>query len=515
MNAMREQSRSVWMDVQVAPAAAPLSENTKIDVAIVGAGIAGLSIAYELTLRGRSVLVLDRGPIAGGMTSRTTAHLAPICDDSLAELLSMRGQELARGFQASQSAAVDRIEAIQRDLAIDCEFRRLDGILFLDPASAQSILDDEVSAAGAIDVEVERGSGLPLETLQDRPFLRYPDQATFHPLKYLRGLAEALQKNGARLHPFSAVEEISEDQSGVHLRLASGLTADASYAVVATNSPVHDLFALHTKQAPYRTYAMAFEIERGTLADALYWDTEDPYHYVRLTSGADGKDVVIVGGEDHKTGQADDAPARFAALESWIRTLLPDLGPELHRWSGQVMDTLDYGAFIGRESQRERVFVTTGDSGQGITHGVLASLIIPDLIDGKDNPFAAVYDPSRKPLKAATTFVTENSTLATNLAQYLMPGELASVDELEAGQGAIIRDGLTKIAAYRAEDGTLYQRSAVCSHLGCHLQWNSLERCWDCPCHGSHFAPDGSVLNGPAIMPLAEVGSGQHANAAE
>lgn len=505
MNAMREQSRSVWMDVDVAPDARPLSESARADVAVVGAGIAGLSLAYELSLRGHSVLVLDRGPIAGGMTARTTAHLAPICDDSLASLLSMRGPELARGFQASQSAAVDRIETIQRELAIDCEFRRLDGILFLAPGSDRSILDDEVSAAGEIGVVVERNEGLPLATLQATPCLRFPNQATFHPLKYLGGLASALQAKGVRLHPFSAVEEIAEDQEAVHLRLASGQTVDASFVAVATNSPIHDLFALHSKQAPYRSYAMGFEIERGALADALYWDTEEPYHYVRLTSGANGKDVLIVGGEDHKTGEADDAPARFAALDAWVRMLIPDLGPELHRWSGQVMETLDYNGFIGREAKRERTFVTTGDSGQGITHGVVASLIIPDLIDGRENAFAAVYDPARKPLKAAATFVSENSTVVTNLAEYLAPGELGSVDEIEPGRGAIVRDGPDKIAAYRAPDGTLYQRSAACTHLGCHLRWNSLEKCWDCPCHGSHFAPDGSVLNGPAIMPLGRV----------
>lgn len=170
------------------------------------------------------------------------------------------------------------------------------------------------------------------------------------------------------------------------------------------------------------------------------------------------------------------------------------------------MDTLDYCGFIGRDAQRKRIFVTTGDSGQGITHGVVASLLIPDLIEGKENPFSAVYDPARKPLKAAMRFVSENSTAVTNLAQYLAPGEVASVDEVQPGQGAIVRDGLSKIAAYRAEDGTLYQRAAACTHLGCHLKWNSLEKCWDCPCHGSHFSPDGSVLNGPAIAPLAHVG---------
>lgn len=513
MNAMREESRSVWMGVDVAPEATPLASGATADVVIVGAGIAGLSIAYELVLRGRSVLVLDRGAIAGGMTSRTTAHLAPICDDSLADLLSMRGQEAARGFQDSQSAAVDRIEAIQAELQIDCAFRRLDGLLFLDPESEPSVLDDEVEAAGEIGIAVERGTGLPLATLADRPYLRYPDQATFHPLKYLRGVCAELREKGARLHPFSPVEEITEDEGGVHVRLENGHVIDASFAVVATNSPIHDLFALHTKQAPYRTYAMGFEIERGALADALYWDTEDPYHYVRLTPGADGKDILIVGGEDHKTGEANDAPERFAALASWIRTLVPDLGPELYRWSGQVMDTLDYAGFIGREAGRDRIFVTTGDSGQGMTHGVVASLIIPDLIEGKPNAYESVYEPARKPVRAAMTFVSENSTAITNLAQYLAPGELASVDELQPGQGAIIRQGLTKIAAYRAPDGTLHQRSAVCTHLGCHLQWNAFETCWDCPCHGSHFAPDGSVLNGPAIAPLAQITPGQDGSA--
>lgn len=505
MNAKRERSRSVWMDVKVAPDARRLQADHAADVAVVGAGIAGLSIAYELAVRGLSVVVLDRGAIAGGMTSRTTAHLAPICDDSLSELLSMRGQELAKGFHASQSAAVDRIESIQKELQIDCEFRRLDGILFLDPESDQSVLDDEVSAAMDIGVTVERGKGLPLRTLDERPFLRYPAQATFHPLKYLRGVADALTKKGARLHANTAVIEVKEGDDHVELKLESGHTVTVGHAVIATNSPIHDLVALHTKQAPYRTYAMGFEIEAGKLNDALYWDTQDPYHYVRLTPGEDGKDILIVGGEDHKTGEADDADARFAALTSWIKTLVPDLGPERYRWSGQVMDTLDYCGFIGREAGSERVLVSTGDSGQGITHGVVAGLLIPDLILGRENDLTAVYDPNRKPLKAATTYVSENITAVKNFAEYLAPGELTSIDELKPGQGAIVRRGLSKIAAYRTEKGEVIEKLAVCTHLGCHLHWNSFEVCWDCPCHGSHFSPDGSVLNAPAIGPLSDV----------
>lgn len=237
MNAQRERSRSVWMDVEVAPTAEPLRSNHTADAAIVGSGIAGLSSAYELAARGLSVVVLDRGEIAGGMTSRTTAHLAPICDDSLSELLSMRGQGLAKGFQASQSAAVDRNEALQGELGVDCEFRRLAGILFLDPESVESVLDDEISAAKDIGVTVERGKGLPLRTLEDRPYLRYSDQATFYPLKYLRGVVEALAQKGARLHPNSPVIEVKEEKDRVELKLESGHTVTAGHAVIATKFP--------------------------------------------------------------------------------------------------------------------------------------------------------------------------------------------------------------------------------------------------------------------------------------
>lgn len=505
MNAMRERSRSVWMEIDPAPGATPLAEGFQADVAIVGSGIAGLSIAHELARRGRSVAVFDRGPIAGGMTSRTTAHLGAICDDSLSGLISMRGEDVARAFQASQAAAIDRIEAIQRELGAACEFRRLDAYLILDAASDESVIDDEFEAARRLGVSVERGRGLTLPTMEARPWLKFPRQATFHPMKYLRALVQDIQARGGRLFPHTPVESVSENGRSAQLTLQGGRIVPASAVVVATNSPIHDMFALHTKQAPYRTYAMTFEMDRGALADALYWDTADPYHYVRLTEGEDGRDLLIVGGEDHKTGEADDAPRRFEALEGWIRTLAPQLGRERHRWSGQVMETLDYAAFIGRESGSERIFVATGDSGQGMTHGVAASLIIPDLIEGRRNVFAEVYDPGRKPVQAAATYVAENATMLSGMARHLAPADIGSADLLAPGQGAILREGLKKIAAYRDEAGVLYRRSAACSHLGCHLSWNSFEQCWDCPCHGSHFAPDGSVLNAPAIGPLAEI----------
>lgn len=496
-------SRSIWMEIDVAPEAQPLTRDLTVDVVVIGAGIAGLSTAYELSLRGRSVAVLDRGSIAGGMTARTTAHLAPVCDDGLSALLSMRGEKLAQLFHRSQEEAVDRIEQIQREHDIACDFRRLDGVLF--PASEDdlSTLDDEFEAANTIGVAVTRSTGIPFTGGAATPCLRYPRQAAFHPLKYLRGLCTAITARGGQLHPHSTVTEITETESGVEVLLASGHRVRAQAAVVATNSPINDRLAIHTKQAPYRTYAMAFALPSGLVPDGLYWDTLDPYHYVRLNPGTEG-DVLIVGGEDHKTGTADDAEQRFAALEHWMRERLPELGAELTRWSGQVLDTLDYCGFIGPNPGNQRIFVVTGDSGQGITHGVVASLLLPDLILGQPNPYSEVYEPTRKPLKAATTYLQENATVAKNFAEYIAPGEIGSADELAPDQGAILRSGLSKIAAYRDREGTLHQRSAACTHTGCHLHWNSFETCWDCPCHGSHFAPDGSVINGPAIADLAK-----------
>ena len=230
------------------------------------------------------------------------------------------------------------------------------------------------------------------------------------------------------------------------------------------------------------------------------------YHYVRLESGRGNTRYVIVGGADHKTGEADDAWVRFEGLESWIRGLLPKLGNVTHRWSGQVLDPVDYAAFSGRNPGNERVFVHTGDSGQGLTHGVAGSLLLSRLIVGESCAWAEFYDPSRATTSAVKNFIAENLTAVKNFAEYLAPGELKSVDDLKAGSGAIIREGLRKIAAFRDDRGSIHRLSAACTHAGCHLHWNSFERCWDCPCHGSHFSIDGTPLNAPAVAPLEQLG---------
>jgi len=356
-------STSLWMDTEILPEAAELKGDAHCDVAVVGSGIAGLSTAYELSKRGQSVIVIDRKGIGRGMTARTSAHLAPLCDDLMTEFKKLRGAEIAKLFYESQAAAVDRIEEIQASEKIACDFMRLDGYLFQGNGMPADIIDQELEAVQEVGAPVHRLVGVPLKGCEKRHVLHYPRQAKIHPLKYLAGIAAVCETNGVRFFANSPVEEVAERDGGVTLRTPHGQIT-AGHAVIATNASIADRFQLHSKVAPYRTYVVAFAIARGELPDGLYWDTEDPYHYVRLQAGLDDHDFVLVGGEDHKSGEANDADQRFARLESWARELIPALGSVTHRWSGQVLDTIDYAGFIGREPGSKRIYLAMGDSGQ-------------------------------------------------------------------------------------------------------------------------------------------------------
>jgi nitrite reductase/ring-hydroxylating ferredoxin subunit len=272
--------------------------------------------------------------------------------------------------------------------------------------------------------------------------------------------------------------------------------------VLATNAPIAERGPVTLQESPFRTYIVAAEVPGGKIEDVLYWDTEDPYHYVRLHPWGE-RDLLIIGGEDHRSGEADDAQERLTRLESWARERFPEMARVVYRWSGQCLDTPDYAAFIGRRPGTERTYLATGDSGQGITHGVVAGMLIADLIDSGDHPWAAVYDPARAPPKALGNFFSGAMGVAKNLLEKLAPGDVKSEASLIPGAGGIMRAGAQKVAICRDEQGRIHRLSEACTHLGCGVRWNSFEQCWDCPCHGSQFAPDGQVLNAPAVKPLA------------
>ncbi|MFN2383193.1 MAG: FAD-dependent oxidoreductase [Gemmatimonadota bacterium] len=497
-------SVSSWMATAELPARAPLREDLRADVCVVGAGIAGLTSAYLLARAGRSVVVLDDGPLAGGETSRTTAHLSNALDDRYHTIEQQHGAEGARLAAESHTAAIDRIEAISRDEGIACDFERLDGYLFNPPDAPDAVdLAQELDAArraGLTDVEPLAPG--PVASLIPGPCLRFPRQGQFHPLHYIAGLVPAIERGGGRIFTGTHVAAF-EGGDAPYVTTAAGHTVTADAIIVATNSPVHTRFTIHTKQAAYRTYVVAGPVAEDALPAALFWDTGDPYHYVRLQRRSGAEPLLLVGGEDHKTGQEDDPAERWERLEAWARTHLPMLGAVEHRWSGQIMETVDGLAYIGPTPGEANIYLATGDSGMGMTHGTIAGLLLTDLIRGRDNPWATLYDPGRISLRAAGAFARENLNVAAQYAEYVGPGDAGSVDELKRGSGAVLRRGLDPVAVYRDEEGTLHQRSAVCPHLGCIVAWNGAERTWDCPCHGSRFDAVGRVVNGPALSDLS------------
>lgn len=490
----------------------PLTKDSQADVCIVGAGIAGMTTAYLLSREGKSVIVLDDGPIGGGMTGRTTAHLVNALDDRYVELERLHGEKGARLAAESHTAAIDRVEAIVTNEKIDCEFERVDGYLFVPPGDAKQILDDELDAALRAGLKLEIVARAPIDSYDTGAALRFPRQAQFHPLKYLAGLAQAIKRSGGRIHTGTHAGKIEGGDRAL-IETAGGAVVTADSVVVATNSPVNDLVAIHTKQAAYQTYVIGARVPRGSVTRALYWDTPEPYHYLRIETvgaGAIAYDLLIVGGEDHKTGQEDDANRRFGILERWTRLRFPMIESIEYRWSGEVLEPVDGLAFIGRNPMDEpNVFIATGDSGNGMTHGTIAGILITDLIMGRENEWAELYEPSRKTLGALPQFARENLNVAMQYTGLVTPGEVDSIAEIEPGRGAVIRKGLTKVAVYKDESGAVHERSAICRHLGCVVDWNTLESTWDCPCHGSRYDAYGHVIQGPANSDLPQVDSAE------
>lgn len=507
MNVAEEASRSCWMESMPDVAAPPLTGEASCDLVVVGSGIAGLSSAYEAARFGQQVIVIDRGRICGGMTARTTAHLASEIDDFYSELIRAHGEEAARLYHESQVAAVNRIEAICEEERIDADFARVDGFLIAARPEHQADLDDEYEACRKLEVEVDWADEAPVPLPAGTRALRFPRQGRFHPLKYCAGLIRAIAARGGRFHADTAYVSHREDQDGITIECENGARIRAAAALFATNSPVNDKVTIHTKQVPMRTYAIAGRVAKGSAPDALVWDTLEAYHYCRIQPLDEGHDLLIVGGEDHQSGTADDMDERFARLEAWTRAHYPGFGGADYRWSGQVLEPVDFLPFSGLNPGNERTYIHSGDSGMGMTNGVAGALNFIALLTGDKARFGELFDPARKPRSgvALKEFAAGQAEVVANLAEYATPGEVDSVEAIAPGEGAIVRRGLKKIAAYRDESGRLIERSAVCTHVGCIVHWNGLEKCWDCPCHGSQFAIDGSVLNGPAVRPLAKV----------
>lgn len=502
-------TQSIWEKGITLPSTHELRENLTCDVCVVGAGIAGLTTAYLLANEGKRVIVLESKSIGGGETSRTTAHLSNALDDQYYNLIKYFGKDGARLASQSHARAIDKIEEIAKDANIDCDFQRVDGYLVANKQEQEELLLQELEALqqiGWFDVVLRKHC--PVPSLTSFPCLHYPNQGRFHSMKYLSGLAAAIIDKGGQI--FTSTHVVSFESGPVATAVAeTGHSVSANHLVVATNTPVNDKVTMHTKLAPYRTYAIGVQVPKDSVPDALYWDMDDPYHYVRLqreTGTTEGFDTLIVGGEDHKTGQDDHLAKHFWALEGWTRLKFPMAQEVEYRWSGQVFEPMDGLAYIGRNpGDTDNVYIATGDSGHGMTHGTIAGMLITDLIMERPNPWEKLYDPSRSGMKSAGDYLKHNLNVVAQFKDYVTPGEVKDPMEVMPGTGRIMRDGAKKVAVYCDQDGIRHKYSAVCTHMGCVVSWNEVESSWDCPCHGSRFDPKGKVITGPATNDLDPV----------
>ena len=496
-----------WMDFASLTRFPRLDHDLHVDVLVVGGGITGLTAGYLLARAGRSVAVLDRDRCGSMDSGHTSAHLSAVTDAMLTDLETRIGRDHAQAVWDAGFAAIAQIDTIVRDEQIGCEFAWVPAYLYSadDHASPHeaAALQREAALATALGFDVEFLTDVPFV---HRPGIRFDHQARFHPRKYFAGLAHAIVAHGGQVFEHSAVEEFSDHPVKAK---ANGCTITADYVVLATHNPLMgntpaaraDLF--QTRLALYSTYVVAGRVPSGTVPDALFWNTAAPYTYLRTDRHRD-YDLVMYGGEDHKTGQETDTSACYARLEHGLTSLVPDV--ELsHRWSGQVIETTDGLPFLGETAERQ--FAATGLSGNGMTFGTLGALMACDRVMGCTNPWQALFAPDRRVLRGHVwDYLRENKDYPYyRLRDRFAGAATKSLRSIRRGHGALVDVAGKRVAAFRDESGATTLRSPECTHKGCLVAWNDAERTWDCPCHGSRFKANGDVLSGCAESPLASV----------
>ncbi|WP_242587321.1 FAD-dependent oxidoreductase [Streptomyces sp. MST-110588] len=490
-----------------APAAAPypaLTASLDVDVAVVGGGVAGLSTAWELARTGRSVALLEAGRIAAQVTGHTTAKVSSLHTLVYDKLRRTRGPEGARLYARSQQEAIEHVAEVAAELGVDCELERLPAFTYVtEPASCAELrAEAEAAREAGLPASFVRETGLPFPVAGA---VRVEDQAQFHPRKYLLALAEDLVARGGAVHEHTRVTGLSEG-SPCRLTTESGATVTARDVVVATHYPVFDRALLFARLVPRRELVVAGPVPADQDPGGMFITEEQGKRSVRTAPYEDGRRLLIVTGENFKPGTRDSAEG-YARLDAWAREHFPGVRMA-YRWAAQDTDPTDTVPLVGPFHQAARhTYVATGFGGWGMSGGVMAGRLLTDLIAGKEPPWAGLYDPRRlrSALREAPAFLKHQAEVAQHFVGDRLSGtHVGSVRDIAPGSGALVRVGGRSCAVHRDEDGTLHGLSARCTHLGCLVAFNQGERAWECPCHGSRFGTDGTVLQGPANRPLEE-----------
>lgn len=485
-----------------------LERDVEVDVAIVGGGLTGITAAYLLKQAGATVALLERNRCATADTGHTTAHLTMVTDLRLQHIVKKFGQECGRALWDAGAAAIDEMESIVQREGIRCEFNRVPGYLHVplrDPGGTherESLMRDS---------KLAKDCGFSAEFVEavpycNKPGIRFPQQAKFHPRKYLAALLSKISGEGSYVFERTAAAEFEEEPLAIQ---ANGHRVRCRFVFIATHTPLMGntgqfrALMFQTKLALYTSYVLGARLPHGCVPEALYWDTSDPYYYLRVDHYQD-HDYAIFGGEDVKTGQEKDPATVFVSLEKELKKWLP-AAEVTHHWLGQVVETNDGLPFIGHTAENQ--FVATGYCGNGFTFGTLAAMMARDAFLKRTNPWQDLLDVHRRKLLGGTwRYITENLDFPYHLLRdRLAHAETDSLDDVACGCGKIVNLDGKKVAAYRDERGELTLLSPVCTHLKCIVRWNDADKTWDCPCHGSRFKAQGEVFAGPAESPLEKL----------
>ncbi|MFI9804371.1 FAD-dependent oxidoreductase [Streptomyces sp. NPDC052301] len=495
---------SYWLETAPGPRHPALSDDLDVDVAVVGGGIAGLSTAHELTRAGLRVAVLEAARVASGVTGRTTAKLTAQHTLVYDRLRRTRGPEGARLYARSQSEAIEHAAALVAELGIDCEWEERDAYTYVRDGSRV----DEVRA----EAEAAREAGLSASFTTDTglPFpvagaVRVAGQAQFHPVKYLRALTEDLVARGGQVYEETRVVGLQEGGRPCRLTTEGGATVTAGDVVIATHYPVFDRALLFARLSPRRELVVAGPLGDGPDPEGMYITPEENTRSVRTAPyGPDGQRLLVVTGE-HFTPGTGDVQAGFDRLAAWAEEHFPGVHLD-HAWATQDNDSTDTVPLVGPFHPAARhTYVATGFGGWGLSGGIMAGLLLTALITGRDCAWRELYDPRR--LKSVVREAPSLLKTQAEVARHFVGDRLkpaADVADLAPGDGAVVRAGGDRLAVHRDTDGALHAVSARCTHLGCLVAFNRAERAWECPCHGSRFAVDGTVLQGPAVRPLEQ-----------
>ena len=497
---------SYWIDTGPLPTFPTLTSDLRVDVVVIGAGITGITAAYLLKKSGHSVALLDRSRSAAADTGYTTAHLTCVTDTRLQELVKSFGEDCARLTWEAGSAAIDQIYTNIRNESIQCDFKWVSGYLHAplrrkDKKDRESLKRD-AALANELGFSAEFLDEIPAFGL---PGVRLDGQAKFHPRKYLAALLRTIPGDGSYVFEQTEVSEVQEEPLSVKV---GDHKIDCRYVVLATHTPLMGKTGIvsatlfQTKLYLYTSYALGAKIPQNLISEALYWDIDDPYYYTRIEK-FNGYDYAIFGGEDHKTGQGD-AEKAYAELKKVLLKMIPRAEID-HCWSGQVIETPDGLPYIGETAEKQ--FAATGYGGNGMTLGTLGGMMAVDAFLKRKNPWTELFSPNRKKIKGgAWDYIKENKDYPYYLVRDRLAGaESDSLDDLRPNEGKILKLKGEKVAAYRKPDGKVSLCSPVCTHLKCIVRWNDAEKTWDCPCHGSRFAPEGKVIAGPAEEDLQKL----------